>query len=299
MDTNRFYTLFLILFVVLLWAGNFISISFLVKEIDSYTALTLRFIAVSIILITYLLKIPSKKDFLYLLLATLFIVPGHFGLLFLSISKTKSLGGISVLIQLSIPFSILFSWIFYKDRPELLKILGLIISFFGIVLLLYEPSMFENKEAFLIAICSALFLGLYFIVVKKIKNISSIGIIAWSSFLGIPLMYIIMLLNGSSFAVLYNVSLNTTYYSFFYTVIAGSILGHGIWAYLIKTEDISFISPFLLLVPMVTVILSFLIFGEKVNIEFIFIASIIIFGIFLVFISTNKKLKKERNGYLK
>ncbi len=73
----------------------------------------------------------------------------------------------------------------------------------------------------------------------------------------------------------------------------------GFGLYLIKTEDISFISPFLLLVPMVTVILSFLIFGEEVNIEFIFIASIIIFGIFLVFISTNKKLKKEKNGYIK
>lgn len=294
MDTKRFYTLFLIFFVVVLWAGNFVSISFLVKEIDSYTALTLRFIAVSLILIRFLIKIPSKRDFIYLFLATLFIVPGHFGLLFLSISKTKSLGGISVLIQLSIPFSILFSWLFYKDRPDMLKIVGLIISFVGIVLLLYEPSMFENQAAFLIAIFSALFLGLYFVTIKKIKNISGIGIIAWSSFLGIPMMYIMMGLNGSSFDVLQNISSNLTYYSFFYTVIAGSILGHGIWAYLVKTEDISFISPFLLLVPMITLLLSLFILDEKVGVYFIVNATIIIFGIFLVFLSSNKKLKMKK-----
>lgn len=294
MDTKRFYTLFLIFFVVVLWAGNFVSISFLVKEIDSYTALTLRFIAVSLILIRFLIKIPSKRDFIYLFLATLFIVPGHFGLLFLSISKTKSLGGISVLIQLSIPFSILFSWLFYKDRPDMLKIVGLIISFVGIVLLLYEPSMFENQAAFLIAIFSALFLGLYFVTIKKIKNISGIGIIAWSSFLGIPMMYIMMGLNGSSFDVLYNINSSLTYYSFFYTVIAGSILGHGIWAYLVKTEDISFISPFLLLVPMITLLLSLFILDEKVGVYFIVNATIIIFGIFLVFLSSNKKLKMKK-----
>lgn len=294
MDTKRFYTLFLIFFVVVLWAGNFVSISFLVKEIDSYTALTLRFIAVSLILIRFLIKIPSKRDFIYLVLATLFIVPGHFGLLFLSISKTKSLGGISVLIQLSIPFSILFSWLFYKDRPDMLKIVGLIISFVGIVLLLYEPSMFENQAAFLIAIFSALFLGLYFVTIKKIKNISGIGIIAWSSFLGIPMMYIMMGLNGSSFDVLYNINSSLTYYSFFYTVIAGSILGHGIWAYLVKTEDISFISPFLLLVPMITLLLSLFILDEKVGVYFIVNATIIIFGIFLVFLSSNKKLKMKK-----
>lgn len=294
MDTKRFYTLFLIFFVVVLWAGNFVSISFLVKEIDSYTALTLRFIAVSLILIRFLIKIPSKRDFIYLVLSTLFIVPGHFGLLFLSISKTKSLGGISVLIQLSIPFSILFSWLFYKDRPDMLKIVGLIISFVGIVLLLYEPSMFENQAAFLIAIFSALFLGLYFVTIKKIKNISGIGIIAWSSFLGIPMMYIMMGLNGSSFDVLYNINSSLTYYSFFYTVIAGSILGHGIWAYLVKTEDISFISPFLLLVPMITLLLSLFILDEKVGVYFIVNATIIIFGIFLVFLSSNKKLKMKK-----
>ncbi len=286
---NKVFVLTLVLLVVILWAGNFISIAYIVKEIDPFTALTLRFTVVTLVLIPFILKLPPLKDFIYLFLATIAIVPGHFGLLFLSIQYTKSVGGISVLLQLAIPFSILFSWILFKDRPSNLRIIGLVIAFAGIVFLLYDPSLLESKKAFLIAVGSALCLGLYFVIVKKIKNIKSMGIIAWSSLLGIPMMYILMLLNNQSFEIIYNIKSNSTYYSFIYTVVGSSILGHSIWAYLIKTQDISFISPFLLLVPIITVILSAIIFKEEITLNFIIISTIIIFGIFLVFISKDGK----------
>lgn len=293
---NKSIVLLLVLIVVLLWAGNFISIAYIVKEIDSFTALTLRFAVVALVLSPFILKLPPLKDFMYLVLATIIIVPGHFGLLFLSIKYTKSVGGISVLLQLAIPFSLLFSWMFFKDRPSNLRVFGLLIAFIGIVFLLYDPNLLESKKAFFIAIASALCLGLYFVIVKKIKKIKSMGIIAWSSLLGIPMMYILMLLNNESFENLQNIQSNYTYYAFFYTVIGSSILGHSIWAYLIKTQDISYISPFLLLIPIVSVVLSAVIFEEIITISFIITSSVIIFGIFLVFISKDgKNLSKDLN----
>ncbi|XOB60760.1 DMT family transporter [Campylobacterota bacterium DY0563] len=293
---KKIYVLSLILFVILLWAANFVFISILLKEIEPFTALTLRFIVISILLFPFMLKLPNLKDFLYLFIATLLIVPGHFGLLFLSIQSTKSLGGISLLIQLSIPFSILFSWLIFKDTPSKLRILGLLIAFAGIIFLLYDPNLLESRKSFILAIFSALFLGFYFIFVKKIKKIKSIAIIAWTSFLGIPMMYLFMLYDNQSFSILSNIENHITYYSFFYVVIAGSILGHGIWAYLLKIEDISFISPFLLLVPLLTSILSIIVFNEQLTFRFIIIGTIIIIGIFLVFISKQKE-KRKINGF--
>jgi len=278
----------LILFVILLWSGNFIAIAYLVKEIEPFTALMLRFIAVSIILMPFLFSIPSKKNFIYLIFATIAIVPGHFGLLFLSIEYTKSLAGISILIQLAIPFSILLSWIIFKDKLNRLRIIGLTIAFIGMLFLLYSPDLLSSRKAFFIAIGSAVSMGIYFVVVKKVKKVKSVAIIAWTSFLGIPMMYLFMLYSNQSFEVLYNIKSNLTYYSFIYIVIASSIIGHGIWAYLIKIEDISFISPFLLLVPLFTSILSIFVFDEQFSISFIILGSMIIIGIFLVFISKNK-----------
>lgn len=288
---NKIFVLTMILFVVLLWAGNFISISFLVNEVDVFTALTLRLALVALVLSPFLLKPPSKSDFIYLLICTFVLVPGHFGFLFLSILHTKSVGGISVLIQLSIPFSILLSWIIFKDKPNKLRITGLVIAFIGIIFLLYDPSLFNSRNAFLLAIISAFCLGVYFICVKKLQNIKSMAVIAWTSLLGAPMMYALMLYTNNGIESVLTIENNSTYYAFLYTVIAGSILGHGLWAYLVKTQDISFISPFLLLVPMVAVILSAIILKEEITISFIITSTIIVFGIFLVFISSKTQKK--------
>ena len=286
---NNFFVLSLILFVILIWAGNFISIRYIIEEIDVFTALTLRLAFVSLFLAAFLRPFPSKKDFYFIFLASLAIVPGHFGLLFFSIANTSSVGGVSVLIQLSIPFSIIIAWIIFKDKPSTLRIIGLVISFLGIVILLYDPSLLENRYAFIIAIGSALCLGIYVNIIKKIRKVKSISIIAWLSLFGTPMMYMIMLLNDNTFTSLLDIEQSTTIWAFFYTVIGSSIIGHGIWAYLVKTQDISFISPFLLLVPIVTVILSAFILDEIITLNFVIVSSIIIFGIFLVFISKNSQ----------
>lgn len=285
---SSLFVLFLVLFVILIWSVNFIAISYLVKEVEPYTALTFRFIAVSIILMPFLLKKQTIKDFIYLVLSSLALGPGHFGLLFMSIEYTKSLSGISILIQLAIPFSIILSWLLFKDKVSKLRLFGLIIAFIGMFFLLYNPDLLSSRKAFFIATASALCMGIYFILVKKIKNTSAFGIIAWTSFLSIPMMYVFMFLNNQSMNDFYNIELNTTIYSFFYVVIGSSILGHGIWAYLLKIEDISFLTPFLLLVPLFTSILSIVIFDEYLSIGFIISGTLLVFGVFLVFVSKNK-----------
>lgn len=285
---KRLFVFPLIFFVVLVWAGNFISISFLLKEIDIFTALTCRLGFVAALLYPFLKKLPYRKDYYVLFLASLAIVPGHLGLLFLALQSTKSVGGVSVLVQLCIPFSMVLAWIFFDDYPGRLRLLGLAVSFFGIILLLYEPTLLESRKSFLLAIGSAFCMGIYFVIVKKLQNVNSIGVVAWTSLFGVPMMYVFMLLNDNSFGQLLHIQNGSTIVSFFYTIVIASILGHGVWAYLVKTQDISFISPFLLLIPLFSVIFSIIFLDEKITFNFMIASSIIIFGILLVFISKKK-----------
>ncbi|MCJ8327701.1 MAG: DMT family transporter [Campylobacterales bacterium] len=281
---NRTFVLFCVLCVVLLWSGNFIFIKFVLKEFDVFTALFYRLLLVFLILFPFVKK-PEKKDFLFLLLTSIVLVPGHYGLLFLSLKHTQSVGAISVVIQLAIPFSILLSWIIFADSPGKMRLTGLSIAFVGIIAMFYEPSSFKNITALLIATASAFCLGLYFILVKKLKNLSSLSLITYTSLLGLPFLYIIMLFNDESLFSILEIKDKMSWFSFLYTVIAGSILGHGLWAWLVKWQSISLISPFLLSVPMFAVFLSSIVFKETITIEFLLTASIIILGIFLVFMA--------------
>ncbi|NQY54712.1 MAG: DMT family transporter [Campylobacteraceae bacterium] len=281
---NRTFVLFCVLCVVLLWSGNFIFIKFVLKEFDVFTALFYRLLLVFLILFPFVKK-PEKKDFLFLLLTSIVLVPGHYGLLFLSLKHTQSVGAISVVIQLAIPFSILLSWIIFADSPGRMRLTGLSIAFVGIIAMFYEPSSFKNITALLIGTASAFCLGLYFILVKKLKNLSSLSIITYTSLFGLPFIYIIMLFNDESLFSILEIKDKMSWFSFLYTVIAGSILGHGLWAWLVKWQSISLISPFLLSVPMFAVFLSAIVFKETITIEFLLTASIIILGIFLVFMA--------------
>lgn len=281
---NRTFVLFCVLCVVLLWSGNFIFIKFVLKEFDVFTALFYRLLLVFLILFPFVKK-PEKKDFLFLLLTSIVLVPGHYGLLFLSLKHTQSVGAISVVIQLAIPFSILLSWIIFADSPGKMRLTGLSIAFVGIIAMFYEPSSFKNITALLIGTASAFCLGLYFILVKKLKNLSSLSIITYTSLFGLPFLYIIMLFNDESLFSILEIKDKMSWFSFLYTVIAGSILGHGLWAWLVKWQSISLISPFLLSVPMFAVFLSAIVFKETITIEFLLTASIIILGIFLVFMA--------------
>jgi len=286
---NKIFILGCVLLVVVLWAMNFVFIKFVLLEFDVYTALFVRLALVASILLPFV-KAPKKEDFFMIALTAFVLVPGHYGLLFLSLKLTSNVGAISVVMQLAIPFSILLSWFIFKDSPGKMKLTGLCIAFSGIIVLFYEPSMFENIWALLIGTASAFCLGLYFILVKKIKYLSAFGIIAYTSVLGLPFLYMLMLFNNESFSSVLLIEKNITWFSLLFTVIGSSILGHGLWAWLIKHQDISLITPFLLLVPVLAVMMSSFIFNEIITFEFLLISSVIIFGIFLVFIAKKKKI---------
>lgn len=285
---NKVFILGCVLLVVVLWAMNFVFIKFVLLEFDVYTALFLRLTLVALVLLPFV-KAPRLDDLLMIFLTALVLVPGHYGLLFLSLKLTTNVGVISVVMQLAIPFSILLSWFIFKDSPGKMKLTGLFIAFSGIIVLFYEPSMFDNIWALLIGTASAFFLGLYFILVKKIKHLSPFGIIAYTSLLGLPFLYILMLMNNENFSSVLGIENNITWFSLLFTVIGSSIMGHGLWAWLIKYQDISFITPFLLLVPVLAVMISSVVFNEILTFEFLLISSVIIFGIFLVFIAKKEK----------
>ena len=98
-----------------------------------------------------------------------------------------------------------------------------------------------------------------------------------------------MVLNNESFSSVLDIKNNITWFALLFTVVGSSIIGHGLWAWLIKYQDISFITPFLLLVPVLAVMISSVIFNEILTFEFLLISSVIIFGIFLVFIAKKEK----------
>lgn len=279
---NKAFVFLCLMTVVVFWGANFVFIKLALVEFPIYTLLFYRVLFVALLMLPFVAR-PIWSELKLLLITSAFLVLGHFGFLFLAVLNTTNIGTVSVILQLSIPFSVLLAWIFYQDNPGRVKLFGLSLSFVGVLVLFYDPAMFQNLVALGFATLSAMFLGCYYVLVKKIKRTSPVTIVAYTSLFGVPFLYIISLFQGDDLLLFFQVESIEAWGSFAFTVLGSSILAHSLWAWLIKHQNISLISPFLLLVPVVASALSSLIFGEVISWFFVVASSFILFGVFLVF----------------
>jgi len=284
---NKPLVLFAIIAVVLIWGANFTILKIALDNFNPYELLFSRLFLVSITLAPFISKI-QKQEIKYIILCSLLLIGGHFMLLYLSLEFSTNVSAIALMLQLSVPFSLILASLFFKDHLTYTQTAGLIIAFGGIILLFYSPSMFNNITALALALLSAFCLGLYFIFSKKIKHLSPLEIIAYMSIVALPFTYIAMILNDGSISNIISTKPISAWVSLLYATFLGTMLAHTLWAWLVRHQALSFISPFLLLIPLTTVCASWILVDEIITLDFVITATIVVFGLFLVFISRKK-----------
>jgi len=273
---------FLALAVALIgWGGNFLAIRYAVLEIPSWSALAIRLCLVGLLLAFFLRNpIPHLK---YYLCITLALVLGHFGLLFLASQLTSNVSAISLFIQLNPAFALLFAWLLLREKPGRRRIIGLIMAFSAMLILYYEPNLLGASLALMTATASAMFMGLYSVLLRKMpSNIRPIDIIGWTAIFGAPLVGMIAYyMEGPPLSTLANVT-SQGYLAILYSTIVSSILSHGCWAWLCRRHPVSQVAPFSLLVPIVTMTLAALLLGEQITQQMIFAIAILCTGLLII-----------------
>ena len=85
-----------------------------------------------------------------------------------------------IIIHLEVPFSVLLAAIVLKDKPGSQRILGMLISFAGIVLIAGQPSLSEQLPAILLTAAGAMTWAVGQIMVKRLENPpSGFALTAW------------------------------------------------------------------------------------------------------------------------
>ncbi|WP_350333487.1 DMT family transporter [Coralliovum pocilloporae] len=269
---------FAVLIVILFsWACNFVAIRFSVTDLSVTTTLLGRFCLVGILLSPFL-KWPDWQTFRQLCLLTLVLVAGHFGFLFWALQETSSVAGIAVFVQLGPAFSVLMAWLLLGEIPGIRRIIGLGVGFSGIIILYYDPGLLSSQFALLLAVLCAFFLGCYNVLVKWCQGVNAVNIIGWTSILGIPIMALGTMLEGASpVTEVQNASL-TALIALCYTALIGSILGHGLWAWMLQKHPVSVLAPLTLAVPIITTLASAFATGEAITLRFVLASAVVLAG---------------------
>jgi len=196
-----------------------------------------------------------------------------------------------IIIHLEVPFSVLLAAIVLKDKPGSQRILGMLISFAGIVLIAGQPSLSGQLRAILLTAGGAMMWAVGQVMVKRLENPpSGFALTAWIGVFSGPQMILgSFIFEESQLESLANASW-IGWGVILYLALIMTVLGYGIWYRVLARNPVSKVMPVMLLLPVFTIASSMFFLGEQPS-PIIFIgAAVVIGGVSVIVITKDSKL---------
>lgn len=258
--------------------------------IANYRLLFAVLIMSPIILIYYRseLKQIQKKDWILATFAGIFLA-FHFILWFESLNYTSVASSV-VLVTLQPIFAFLGTYFFFKERFSPGAVISMVIALAGSVIISWNDFQISGLALFgdILALLGAIMITSYFLIGQNMRR-------------RLSLMTYTFLVYGVSTVtlIIYNVSLGYSFvgyppsywWIFLALAIVPTFLGHTMFNWALKWLSTSTISMAIVFEPIGASILAYLVLGEKITWSQFLGGTIVMFGLFLFIMSTNRKRK--------
>jgi len=265
--------------VAFIWGTNFVFIKFGLDELPPFLFATIRFALVAIPLV-FILKKPNVSWRLIIAYGVL-IGFGQFGLLFYAMKSDISPGLASLVLQMQVFFSIIFSIFIFKEIVSSLQWLALLISFLGISLIAINVGGQSTLFGLALVLSAAISWALANMVVKQAGEVDIIAFLAYSSLFAVPILAAFSLYFEGWDLIetsLQSASMTSVYVVVWQTI-GNTLIGYGLWNFLLSRYSASVVTPWALLVPVSGMFASYLILNEAMPLWKIFAAILVISGL--------------------
>ncbi len=257
----------LTLMVIVIWGVNFVFVSVALDELSPFLLCTLRFILSSVPAI-FFIKRPSAQAFKLVAAYGLVMFALQFSLIFFSMKVGMPPGIASLLMQTQVFFSVFFAVMFLGEQPRVTQIFGALIAFMGIALVaLHLDGSGMSLSSFILVLAAAATWGVGNLITKKTHGTHFSTVIVWGSFVAVfPMLILSLLLEGAQ-----SMAFTVTHLSskgigaLLYIVYVSTLIGYGIWNWLISKYPVSMVVPYTLLIPVIGMASAVLFFGEPLQ----------------------------------
>ncbi|TDJ55091.1 MAG: DMT family transporter [Ignavibacteria bacterium] len=273
---------------VVFWGSSFIATKVALKELSPETIISLRLIIAAVFL--FITAILLKKDFsinlkshsfifILALIAVFHLMIQVTGLKYTTASNTGWIIGTAPI------FMVILAAIFFREKIGMLKIGGIIIAMFGLLLLIGKGNitnvdLIKNKGDLLV-FASAFTWGVYSMVNKKISLSYSPMMTILYLFIMMAVIIIPFNLNTASVNSVVHLSLNG-WISILFLGLFCSGIAYVIWAYSLRDLESAKVGAFLYFEPLVTVFAAWVLLNESITVLMIISGMIITLGVVLV-----------------
>ncbi|MBW2196287.1 MAG: EamA family transporter, partial [Deltaproteobacteria bacterium] len=264
-----------------------------------FSAAFFRFLIASIFLVLFTYRIegklplPGKRQMIPVFLLGMTGVFSY-NVFFFKGLKLINAGRAAIIIAGNPIFITLFSAYFFKEKLNLIKGIGIIISVIGAVIVISKGSLSEivnggigRGEIFIF--CCVLSWVAYSLIGKAVMNsLSPLASVTYSSVIGTVLLFFPAFFEGMFND--YSSYTNMAWLSIFYLGFFGTVIGF-VWYYEgIKEIGAMRASLFINFVPISAVVLAFFILNEPITLSLLIGTVLVCSGVYL----TNKRFIPDR-----
>lgn len=269
----------LLLAISLFWGTNFAVAKFALMEMPPFLLTGLRFAFVIAILFPFIKR--HRGQMRLVLLVGLTGGALNFGLFFLGL-KFAPASAAAVFIQLNAPFAVILSIAFLGERLSPHYLAGLVLAFGGVMVLSFDPGIFQYIGGLIIVATCAFFVATSNVLMKKLKGIGVMDLQVWIAIVSCPGLLLASLLFESGQIEAIRSSSWIPWAAILFMVFGASFIGHGGVYYLLQRYDVSRISTMLLLAPCIGILSGVFFLGEPMTLRIAIGAFITLTGVAVI-----------------
>lgn len=271
--------LLIALLVVTIWGSNFTAMRIGALEMPPWFLLALRLGLAGAVLALFV-RLPTDQIGRLLGIAVSMGVV-HFGLSLVALQHIEAATA-AIAMQVAVPFAALLAWILFGDRLGWRRAGGMAIAFAGIVVIGGAPSVVGHVDMLLVLLLSACAFAVANILIKRLDPINFMSLNAWIALLGAPQALVLSLIfEDGQIAALQSASWPALAV-IVYMALVVSIVGHGLWYWLVSRYETNQTMPLTLLVPVLGVVFGVLLLDEALSVALIAGAALTIAGVAVI-----------------
>lgn len=259
----RIHHLAFILLINMIWGLSFIAIKISTAELPPFSINALRFLIVAIVLLPFLKVIKGQMR--SMLAVSVLLGVFNFGILITAVSLAGGVSEIAIVAQLGVPFSTLLAIMLLGEVVHILRIIGIAVSFLGVLIMGFDPQIFAHIDAILLMTLGALLYAYANILMRKLKHVPAMTLQAWVAIVGLLGSVVLSsIIETGQIEAIQNVS-SKAILAIFYSALGSSIIGHSGMNYLLRHYEVSVVSPYMLMMPVFGVMGGVFILDETLS----------------------------------
>lgn len=257
--------LFLVMLVPIMWGLNFPASTILLQHYPPLLGAALRF---ALIAVPTMIFVPVPRVRLIWLLGTGICVGFlQFAFLYSGMAAGMSPGLASLVLQASAPFTVLLAVLFLGEHLTALRLVGIGLAIAGLAVIGIDRAQAVHWLPMALTVLAALSWAAGNICIRQAQAPRPLHLALWMTVIPpLPLLATSVLFEGDRIAPALQTALAPAAMpanlGMLFSAFGASVVGYGIWNYLLTRHPAATIAPWSMLVPVVGILSGWAFFGD-------------------------------------